>query len=102
LSVRWNRVECPWGKAWDREYGQPMSRRKGHAEPTAGRCLLKLERRLKFLSPREISVIDDLLASVSPVGEVRPAVGKGKQRFVSSVKSHDGFQRTGKSGGTED
>jgi hypothetical protein len=76
-----------------------MSGRKGHAEPTAGHCRLKLERRLKFLSQRETSGIDDLLASVSPVGEVRPAVEKGMLRFVSSVKGHDGFQRTGKSGG---
>lgn len=66
--------EWHWGKAWDRGYGQPMSRRKGDAEATAGHCLLKLERLLKFLSPREISVIDDLLASGSPFGAVRPAV----------------------------
>ena len=79
-----------------------MSGRKGHGEPTARHCLLKLERRLKFLSPREISVIDDLLASVSPFGAVRPAVEKGMLRFVSSVKSHNGFQLTGKSGAKGD
>ena len=76
-----------------------MSGRKGHAEPAARHCLLKLQRRLKFLSPREISGIDDLLRSVSPVGEVRPAVEKAMLRFVPSVKGLDGFQRTAKSGG---
>jgi hypothetical protein len=76
-----------------------MSGGKRHAEPTARHCLLKLERRLQFLSPRETSGIDDLLGSVSPVGAVHLAVQKGMLRFVPSVKGHDGFQRTGKSGG---
>jgi len=53
---------------------------------------LELERRLSFLSAREITMIDDLLASVSPFGEVRLAVQKGRLRFVSSVKSHDALQ----------
>jgi len=67
-----------------------------------GHYMLELERRLRFLTPKEINVIDDLLASVSPFGEVRLAVQKGKLRFVSSVKSHDAFQLTGKSGESED
>lgn len=79
-----------------------MSGLKGHAEPGVGHCMLELDRRLKFLSPREITVIDDLLASVSPFGEVHLAVQKGKLRFVSSVKSHDAFQLTGKSEGKGD
>jgi hypothetical protein len=32
------------------------------------------------------------VTSVSPFGEVRPAVQKGRLRFVSSVKSHDALQ----------
>ena len=35
------------------------------------------------------------VTSVSPFGEVRPAVQKGRLRFVSSVKSHDALQLTG-------
>ena len=99
MSVRWNRAECHCGEAWDRRWNQSTSGRKRHAQATAGHCLLKLERRLQFLSPRETSGIDDLLGSVSPVGEVRPAVEKGMLRFVPSVKGLDGFQRTAKSGG---
>ena len=56
---------------------------------------LDLERRLSFLNAREITMIDDLLVSVSPFGEVRLAVQKGRLRFVSSVKSHDALQLTG-------
>lgn len=37
----------------------------------------------------------DLLTSVSPFGEVRLAVAKGRLRLVSSVKSHDALQFTG-------
>ena len=48
---------------WDRDRNQSMSGRKGHVEATAGHCWLKLEGRLRFLWPREISVIDDLLAA---------------------------------------
>jgi hypothetical protein len=61
-----------------------------------GPWMLKLERGLKFLTPREITMIDDLLFSVAPFGEVRLAVQKGRLRFVSSVKSHDALQLTGK------
>jgi hypothetical protein len=71
-------------------------------EPAVGRFMLQLERRLRFLTPKEINVIDDLLASVAPFGEVRLAVQKGKLRFVSSVKSHDAFELTGKPKDSED
>jgi hypothetical protein len=72
------------------------------AEPVVGRFMLQLERRLRFLTPKEINVIDDLLSSVAPFGEVRLAVQKGKLRFVSSVKSHDAFELTGKPKDSED
>jgi len=67
-----------------------------------GHFSLQLERRLRFLTPKEINVIDDLLTSVAPFGEVRLAVQKGKLRFVSSVKSHDAFELTGKPKESED
>ena len=79
-----------------------MSGLKGHAEPGAGHRMLELDRQLKFLSPRENTVIDDRLASVSPFGEVHLPMRKGKVRFVPSVKSHDAFQPTGKAGRAED
>jgi hypothetical protein len=56
---------------------------------------LELERRLSFLNGREITMIDDLLKSVAPFGEVRLAVQKGRLRYVSSVTSHDALQLTG-------
>jgi hypothetical protein len=79
-----------------------MSGPRGRADLGVGHCTLELERRLRFLTPKEINVIDDLLASVGPFGEVRLAVQKGKLRFVSSVKSQDAFRLLGKSGDTED
>jgi len=79
-----------------------MSGPRGRADLGVGHCILELERRLRFLTPQEINVIDDLLASVAPFGEVRLAVQKGKLRFVSSLKSHDALQLIGKSGGSED
>lgn len=68
-------------------------------QKTMGPLTLKLERGLKFLTPREITMIDDLLSSVAPFGEVRLAVQKGRLRFVSSVKSHDAIQLAGKGPG---
>ena len=56
---------------------------------------LELDHRLSFLTARQIQMIDDLLSSVVPFGEVRLAVQKGRLRFVSSVKSHDALQLTG-------
>jgi len=59
------------------------------------RCTLELEHRPSFLGAREILMIDDLLRSVAPFGEVRLEVRKGRLRYVSSVKSHDALQMTG-------
>ena len=56
---------------------------------------LELDHRLSFLTARQIHMIDDLLTSVAPFGEVRLAVQKGRLRFVSSVKSHDALQLAG-------
>ncbi|HET7011082.1 MAG TPA: hypothetical protein VFI11_09930 [Anaerolineales bacterium] len=78
-----------------------MSGLKSQVPSAGARCVLQLEHGLRFLTPKEINVIDDLLASVAPFGEVRLAVQKGKLRFVSSVKSHDAFQLTGKNEKTE-
>jgi len=44
---------------------------------------------LKFLSPREIAFIDDLLASVGDFGEVRLEVKNGRLRFASRTESID-------------
>jgi len=79
-----------------------MSKPRAQDDPGVGHSMLELEHRLRFLTAKEINVIDDLLTSVSPFGEVRLAVEKGRLRFVSSVKSHDAFQLLGKSGKSGD
>lgn len=73
-----------------------MNEAKGNGERGVSRWTLELERRLSFLNAREITMIDELLASVAPFGEVRLAVQKGRIRFVSSVKSQDALRLTGK------
>ena len=72
-----------------------MDKVKRSVEGGVAHRTLDPERRLTFLSAREITMIDDLLVSVAPFGEVRLAVQKGRLRFVSSVKSQDALQLTG-------
>lgn len=50
---------------------------------------------LKFLTPREIAFIDDLLASVGDFGEVRLEVKNGKLRFASRTESVDALKWDG-------
>ena len=55
---------------------------------------------LCFLTPRQVSIIDELLSSVSPYGEVRLTVEKGKLRFFSSTRSYDAYKYRPKEDGT--
>lgn len=73
-----------------------MDNAKASTGGGVARWTLELDRRLSFLNAREITMIDELLASVAPFGEVRLAVQKGRIRFVSSVKSQDALRLTGK------
>ena len=52
---------------------------------------------LKFLTPREIAFIDDLLASVGDFGEVRLEVKNGRLRFASRTESIDALKYEDKS-----
>jgi hypothetical protein len=72
-----------------------MDKAKQAVGRVSARCTLELEHRLSFLTAREITMIDDLLTSVAPFGEVRLAVQKSRLRFVSSVKSHDALLLAG-------
>lgn len=47
---------------------------------------------LKFLSPRQVRMIDDLLASVGKFGEVRLEVKDGRLRFASKTESMDALK----------
>jgi len=53
------------------------------------------QRGLKFLTPREIALIDKLLTSVGEFGEVRLEVKNGKLRFASRTESVDALKWDG-------
>jgi len=53
---------------------------------------VRLTRGLKFLTPREIYLIDDLLHSVGDFGEVHLKVKGGKLRFATKVESLDALK----------
>lgn len=59
-----------------------------------GTRLIRLDRALSFLSPKQISMIDGLLESVLPDGEVMLKVAKGRLRFVTRTKSYDANRTT--------
>ena len=65
-----------------------MSDPKSMEEDRSGNHLVHLDRPIKCLSPREVSMIDQMLAAVAPSGEVRLTIKKGRLRFISSTKSH--------------
>lgn len=47
---------------------------------------------LKFLTPREIAFIDDLLDSVGEFGKVQLTVKNGKLRFAERIESIDALK----------
>ncbi len=44
---------------------------------------------LQFLTPEQVAIIDEALASVGEYGEVRLVVEKGSLRFLVTQKSYD-------------
>ncbi len=50
---------------------------------------LELDRPLRFLSPKEIGMIDEFLATLNVQGELRLVVHKGKLRFVTRTKDYE-------------
>ncbi len=57
---------------------------------------LELEQGLRFLSPNEILMIDEMLDDVKPFGEITLRVKDGKLTFAAESKSYDALklQRT--------
>ena len=53
---------------------------------------VRLTRGLKFLTPREIYLIDNLLHAVGDFGEVHLKVKGGKLRFATKVESLDALK----------
>jgi len=48
--------------------------------------------RLKFLTPREIAFIDELLDSVGEFGKVQLSMKNGKLRFAERIESIDALK----------
>ena len=59
---------------------------------------LELKRPLRFLSVKEISMIDDFLAAINDHGELRLVVHKGRLRFVTRTQDFD-IPESGNEGG---
>jgi len=69
-----------------------MDRKKEPIRDDPSRSKRVSKKKLQFLSSREISIIDEMLAKVSPFGEVRLTVRKGRLRYVASTKSYDALK----------
>jgi hypothetical protein len=57
-----------------------------------GKTRVKLERHLRFLTPRQIVMIDEMLDSVTPYGEVTLRIQKGRLRCIAKSKSYDAMK----------
>jgi hypothetical protein len=52
-------------------------------------CYLELERPLRFLSAKEIGMIDEFLSAIDNHGELRLVVHKGRLRFVTRTQDFE-------------
>jgi len=69
-----------------------MDEQKREKDPLAPMNFIELDDSLRFLSLREIILIDQLLSSVGSFGEVRLTVKDGRLRFAASTKSYDALK----------
>lgn len=53
---------------------------------------LNLRRRLAFLTPKQIEMIDELVGSLGPFGEIELIVEDGSLRAVASTHSFDALK----------
>lgn len=53
---------------------------------------IEFENGLRFLSPDQILMIDEMLDKVSPFGEVTLRVKDGELKFVAQSKSYDALK----------
>jgi hypothetical protein len=53
---------------------------------------VKLERKLNFLTARQITMIDEMLQSITPYGEVTLRVQHGRLRCIAKTKSYDAMK----------
>jgi len=73
--------------------GAPMSDEQPVLPPDLDlalpRTIPPLVRPLKFLSDRQIALIDRALSDIGPFGEVRLVKAKGRLRFIQRLDSED-------------
>ena len=67
-----------------------MVDRNNNSDPKKTR--VKLEQNLRFLTPRQIAMIDEMLDSVTPFGEVTLRIQKGRLRCIAKSKSYDAMK----------
>ena len=54
--------------------------------------IVELDKGLRFLTPEQVSLIDELLDGVKPFGEVKLRVEEGKLTFAAESKSYDALK----------
>ena len=69
-----------------------MTKSMAPADNTKDRKNIRLENSLRFLSPAQVALIDEMLDKVSPFGEVSLRVAGGKLKFAAQSKSYDAFK----------
>jgi hypothetical protein len=60
---------------------------------------VELDSPLRFLSAKEIAMIDDFLSAIDKRGELKLVVHKGRLRFVTRTQDYE-IQESGHEGGT--
>jgi hypothetical protein len=61
-------------------------------ELEAKETCVELKRKLQKLTSRQVTVIDQMLAAVSPFGEVVLVIRGGLLHSATGIKSYDAFQ----------
>jgi hypothetical protein len=69
-----------------------MGEREISVEHGKGKSRVKLEKKLRFLTACQIAMIDEMLESVTPYGEVILRVQKGRLRCIAKSKSYDAIK----------
>ncbi|NIM93950.1 MAG: hypothetical protein GTO18_09600 [Anaerolineales bacterium] len=67
-----------------------------------GTVTVLLQQELRFLTPRQVEMIDEMLEKVSPFGEVTLRVQNGQLRFVAQTKSYDALKMQRPNAANED
>jgi hypothetical protein len=69
-----------------------MGEKDKKVEQRKGKTQIRLERKLNFLTATQIMMIDEMLESVTPYGEVTLRVQQGRLRCIAKTKSYDAMK----------